>query len=76
MVRVVHVLAPKNTAYQASLPRPEHRAVGETVDEVWHKMLRFPDRFVALNPLYSSMRTSRPQPYVDRYAPVLVQLAG
>jgi hypothetical protein len=34
-VRILHVLAEENAGYQASLVRPEHRGVGDTVDEVW-----------------------------------------
>ena len=32
VVRVLHVLAPQNAGYQDSLPRPEHRALGGSVD--------------------------------------------
>ncbi len=35
VVRVLHVLAPENAGYQGSLPRPEHRALGGSVDDVW-----------------------------------------
>ena len=45
-VRVVHVLPAGNEAYQSSL-RPTHRAVGDTVSEVWHQLLRSPDRFIS-----------------------------
>jgi hypothetical protein len=48
-VRVVHVLPAGNHAYQQSLARPEHRALGNTVGEVWQRLLRHPDRFVAVD---------------------------
>jgi len=69
VVRVLHVLAPENLAYQASLARAEHHALGDTVDEVWAKLLRTPDRFVHVNPavfLDPAVTSSR---YVDRYGP-------
>lgn len=47
-VRVVHVLPKRNVAYQQSL-RPAHRALGDTVSEVWQQLLRRPDRFVPLD---------------------------
>ena len=50
MVRVLHVLPPDNTGYQASLVRPEHRALGDTVDAVWQRLLRRPDRFTHVDP--------------------------
>ncbi|MDK3258965.1 PGN_0703 family putative restriction endonuclease [Blastococcus capsensis] len=49
-VRVVLVLPPENEAYQQSLARPEHRALGATVSEAWHQLLRTPDRFATLDP--------------------------
>jgi hypothetical protein len=48
-VRVVHVLPPDNAAYQQSLARLQHRALGETVGEVWHKLLRHTDRFISVD---------------------------
>lgn len=48
-VLVVHVAPPANTAYQLSLPREEHEALGKTVSAVWHQLLRRPDRFVSLD---------------------------
>ncbi|MGE3412945.1 MAG: hypothetical protein AB7L91_12040 [Dehalococcoidia bacterium] len=51
VVRVVHVLDPRNQAYQESLVRPEHRALGATVDDVWRRILRRTDRFVHLDPV-------------------------
>ena len=49
VARVVHVSSRGNLAYQRSLPRPAHRAAGRTVEEVWSRMLRRPDRFVHLD---------------------------
>jgi len=46
VVRVVRVSPAANVAYQRSLPRPTHRAAGSTVEQVWSRMLRRPDRFV------------------------------
>jgi hypothetical protein len=40
----------KNTGYQDSLARAEHRALGSTVDVVWTKLLRTPDRYVHVDP--------------------------
>lgn len=37
-VRVVHVAPAANAAYQQSLPRSTHRALGESVSEVWAKL--------------------------------------
>lgn len=49
-VRVAHVLAPGNAAYQTSVHRPEQLAVGRTVSEIWERLLRHRDRFVSLDP--------------------------
>lgn len=48
-VRVVHVLPSRNVQYQHSLHRPEHRALGQTVSDVWQQLLRRPDRFLSLD---------------------------
>ena len=71
-VRVVHVLPPANAAYQHSLARPEHRALGASVSEVWQKLLRDPDRFVSVDgKLFLDERiTSRE--YVLRYSDQVV----
>jgi len=68
VVRVLHVLAPENTGYQASLVRAEHRAVGTTVDEVWSKLLRTPDRFVHVDPAVFLDAGITGAEYVDRYS--------
>jgi hypothetical protein len=48
-VRIVHVLPAANDAYQGSLGRPEHRALGGSVSEVWQRLLRSTDRFVSMD---------------------------
>lgn len=50
VVRVLHVLPPANLAYQQSLTRPSHRVAGQTVDGVWLRMLKEPDRFRHVDP--------------------------
>lgn len=72
VVRVLHVLAPANTGYQDSLVRPEHRALGSSVDEVWTKLLRSPDRFRHVDPAIFLDPTITSGEYVDRYSPVAV----
>jgi hypothetical protein len=68
VVRVVHVLAQANTAYQSSLVRPEHRAAGDTVDAVWSRLLRHNDRFIHLDPaVFLDEPVTSPE-YVARYA--------
>ena len=47
-VRVLQVSAAGNTAYQQAL-RPNHRAVGDSVSQVWAKLLRRSDRFVSVD---------------------------
>jgi hypothetical protein len=68
VVRVLHVLDPANEAYQHSLPRPELRALGETVDDVWSRLLRRPDRFQHVDPaVFLDAAVTSPE-YVARYA--------
>jgi hypothetical protein len=66
-VRVVHVAPASNTDFQQSLHRPSQRALGDTVAEVWRRLLRSPDRFVSVD----SSRFLDPgitsAEYVDRY---------
>lgn len=69
VVRVLHVLAPENTGYRDSLVRPEHRAVGGSVDEVWTKLLRTRDRFVHVDPARFLDPQVTSAEYVDRYSP-------
>jgi hypothetical protein len=66
-VRVVHVRPERNVAYQQSLHRASQRALGGTVDEVWHALLRQRDRFVSMDSsvfLNSAITSSE---YVRRY---------
>lgn len=67
-VRVLHVLSPKNAAYQGSLVRPEHRALGAAVDEVWSQLLRTPDRFIAVHPDTFLHEQVTSADYIDRYS--------
>ncbi len=48
-VRIVHVLSHGNQEYKHSPARPEHRALGETVRDVWGQLLRRPDSFVSVD---------------------------
>ena len=70
-VRVVHVLPKDNAAYQESLQRPEQRALGATVSEVWQKLLRRPDRFTSMDHrvFWDPEVTSRE--YELRYSPLV-----
>jgi hypothetical protein len=67
VVRVLHVLPPANTAYQHSLARDEHRALGTTVSEVWRQLQRRPDRFQSVDPaMFLDEAVTSPE-YVLRY---------
>ena len=68
-VRVLHVLSPANLAYQRSLPRPEHRALGAAVSEVWQQLLRRTERFTTIDPEVFLDATITSAEYVSRYAP-------
>lgn len=69
VVRVLHVLPPDNAAYQESLVRAEHRELGSTVDEVWGRLLRTPDRFRHVDPAVFLDEAVTSWDYVDRYSP-------
>jgi len=69
VVRVVHVLPPENTGYQDSLVRAEHRTAGSSVDEVWTKLQRTPDRFRHVDPAVFLNPAVTSDEYVDRYSP-------
>ncbi len=69
-VRILHVLSPSNTEYQSSLVRAEHRALGATVDEVWQKLLRLPDRFLHVDPSVFLDQQTTSSAYVERYGEV------
>lgn len=66
-VRVVHVLPAGNTGYHAPLHGTLAPLLGTTVKDVWQRLLRQPDRFVAmdsavfLDPDITSLH------YVERY---------
>lgn len=67
-VRVVHVHPAGNDAYQESLVRDTHRALGGTVDEVWHQLLREQDRFIVLeSEAFLDAEVTSPE-YARRYA--------
>lgn len=68
-VRVLHVLPPANTDYQRSLVRPETKELGSSVDEVWSKLLRRPDRFVHIDPQVFCDEQVTSWDYTDRYSP-------
>ena len=62
----MHVLPRENDAYQSSL-LPAHRALGDTVTEVWQRLLRAKDRFVAVDSsLFLDPAITSPE-YVARY---------
>ena len=67
-VRVVHVAPAGNQAYQDSVHRPEHTAVGATVSEVWHRLLRHPDRFLSLDSAVFADPEITSRDYAVRYA--------
>ena len=71
-VRVVLVLPPENDAYQRSLIRREHRAVGATVSQVWDQLLRTPDRFTTLDPAAFLTPAVTSDEYVLRYSPDVI----
>ncbi len=48
---MLHVLSPHNDAYQRSLARSEHRALGDSVSEVRQRLLRAPSRFTTVDPV-------------------------
>ena len=68
VVRVVHVHPAANDAYQQSLVRDSHRALGETVDQVWQQLLRSPDRFLVMDSDAFLDPTVTSPEYVHRYA--------
>jgi len=69
VVRVLHVLPPANSAYQESLVREQHRQLGASVDEVWTRLLRRPDRFHHVDPGVFLDKETTSLDYVDRYSP-------
>jgi hypothetical protein len=71
-VRVLHVLSADNEAYQQSLARPEHRALGTTVSQVWQRLLRRPDRFLSVDSTVFLDPEITSRDYVHRYGAPLV----
>ncbi len=68
-VRVLHALPAANHAYQASLVRPEHRALGATVSDVWQQLLLRPDRFVPVDSAMFLDEDVTSAEYLLRYGP-------
>ena len=71
-VRVVHVLSPDNAAYQESMWRPEHRALGDTVSQAWQQLLRRRDRFVSMDSALFLDPTITSWEYCNRYGAPLI----
>lgn len=67
-VRIVHVLPTDNLPYQQSLAHPEHRALGNSVSEVWQRLLRRPDRFVSIDSKVFLDRDITSREYILRYS--------
>ena len=67
VVRVVHVLSPKNTAYTRSYLAPGLAALGATPGEVWNKLIRTRNRFVHLDPAVFSDPRVTSRAYRERY---------
>jgi hypothetical protein len=76
VVRVVHVLPPENDAYQASLVRKSHSALGDTVDDVWRQLLRRPDRFLHVDASTFTDPTVTSAEYAARYRPATAAVTG
>lgn len=71
VVRVLHVSPPGNAAYASSL-QPAQRALGETVHEVWQRLLRQPDRFRSVDSALFLDEEITSDEYVIRYSPDVV----
>ena len=71
-VRVVHVSPGGNDAYQGSLHRTEHLALGQTVGEVWQKLLRHRDRFLTVDSKIFLDAGITSREYVLRYSEQVV----
>lgn len=63
---VVHVLPPANLEYQRSIVRPEMRELGETVDEIWARIVR-ESRYVRVDPTVFLDPAITSEEYVARY---------
>jgi hypothetical protein len=71
-VWLLHVSPAGNVAYQQSLARAEHRALGESVSEVWKKLLRHGDRFMSVDSALFLEPEITSREYVLRHAPDVV----
>lgn len=69
-VRVLHVRPAENLAYQASVPA-HLRWLGDTVDEVWGRLLRTPDRFTSLDSAVLPDAGVSSDAYAERYGTTL-----
>ena len=68
VVRVLHVRPASNVAYQYSLRRmAPYAGLGDTVDEVWSKLLRRADRFTILDSVHFLNADITSDEYVSRY---------
>lgn len=74
-VRVVHVSPGGNDAYQSSLHRPEHLALGQSVSEVWQKLLQRQDRFLTVDSKIFLDAAITSREYVLRYSDQVVHNA-
>ena len=66
-VRVVHVMPAGNSAYNASLHGTLTTLLGDTVKDVWQRLLRRPDRFVSMDSAVFLDAEITSQDYVERY---------
>lgn len=74
-VRLVHVSPPANLAYQESICRPEQRALGDSVSEIWKRLLRHPDRFLSVDSAVFLNPEITSKEYAFRYGePVIADL--
>lgn len=68
VVRVIHVRPTENSAYQNSLDgMSAYMGLGDTVDEVWSKLLRRPDRFTTVDSTHFLNAQITSDDYVARY---------
>lgn len=66
-VRVAHVMPAGNCAFHQSLYGDQVRQLGATVGEVWHRLLRRPDRFVEIDSAVFVDPAITSADYVERY---------
>jgi ARG/rhodanese/phosphatase superfamily protein/restriction endonuclease-like protein len=65
-VRVVHLAPEANTELWSSLTRPSHRAAGADLGTAWNAVLRYPDRFLTIDP-ETAFRHVVSDDFRDRY---------